>query len=106
MRMMVKDRVEPLIKKRITSDKKSLAALAEQHGMPLGTLKTRVKKLTDQGFDRDKAIRLALKNPIGPQRHSWRVALLILITAHESMFTFSSYRCPEAIYRLCLQPLP
>ena len=67
MRMMAKVRVEPLIKKRITSDKKSLAALAEQHGMPLGTLKTRVKKLTDQGIDRDKAIRLALKNPIGPQ---------------------------------------
>jgi len=67
MRMTARDRAEPLIKKGISPNKKSLAALAEQHGMPLGTLKTRVKKLTDRGVDREKAIQLALESPIGPQ---------------------------------------
>ncbi len=67
MRMTARDRAEPLIKKGISPEKKSLAYLAQLHDMPLGTLKTRVKKLVDQGIDREKAIRLALVNPIGPQ---------------------------------------
>lgn len=55
------------MKKSAGIRKQSLAHLAELHGMPLGTLKTRVKKLIDQGMERDKAIRLALRSPIGPQ---------------------------------------
>lgn len=67
MRITTRDRAEPLIKKSVTPKKQSLAHLAEMHGMPLGTLKTRVKKLTDQGMEREKAVRLALQNPIGPR---------------------------------------
>lgn len=45
----------------------SLAYHARVSGIPLGTLKTRVKKLVDKGVDRERAIEIALKKPIGPQ---------------------------------------
>lgn len=45
----------------------SLAHHARMTGIPLGTLKTRVKKLVDKGIDRERAIEIALKKPIGPQ---------------------------------------
>ncbi|OLO08489.1 hypothetical protein BTW08_07085 [Salinicola sp. MH3R3-1] len=67
MRMTSRDRAEPLIRKGTGPNKESLAYLAQLHDMPLGTLKTRVKRFIDQGIDRDKAIRLALECPIGPQ---------------------------------------
>lgn len=68
MRMTAKDRAAPLMTKRGREPKReSLAVLAERHGMPLSTLKTRLKKLIDRGIDREKAIRLALEHPIGPQ---------------------------------------
>lgn len=67
MRMTARDRTEPLIKKSAKPQRHSLAYLAKLHDMPLGTLKTRVKKLTDQGMARNQAIRLALEKPIGPQ---------------------------------------
>jgi len=67
MKMTSRDRTEPLLKQAINPNKKSLAYLAQLHDMPLGTLKTRVKKMTERGIDRDKAVRLALETPIGPQ---------------------------------------
>lgn len=54
-------------RKRSRRQPGSLASLAAEAGMPLGTLKSRVKTLVDRGYDRDKAIKLALETPIGPQ---------------------------------------
>lgn len=45
----------------------SLTYHARTSGIPLGTLKTRVRKLIDKGIDRERAIEIALKTPIGPQ---------------------------------------
>ncbi|MAM57429.1 MAG: hypothetical protein CMN25_08860 [Salinicola sp.] len=45
----------------------SLAHHAQVSGMPVGTLKTRVKKLVDKGIERERAIEIALSQPIGPQ---------------------------------------
>lgn len=54
-----------LVKDAPKSD--SLAYQARVSGIPLGTLKTRVRKLVDKGIDRERAIEIALKKPIGPQ---------------------------------------
>jgi len=45
----------------------TLAHRAQAVGMPLGTLKTRVKKLMDRGIERERAIEIALSKPVGPQ---------------------------------------
>lgn len=67
MKMTSKDRAVPLMRKENNVNENSLAFLAKQHGIPIGTLKTRIKRFTDKGIDRDKAIDLAIKLPKGPQ---------------------------------------
>ncbi|WP_110649554.1 hypothetical protein [Salinicola peritrichatus] len=57
----------PLTKKKRQQREDSLASLAKQAGMPVGTLKTRIKKFMDEGNDRQLAIQKALSRPIGPQ---------------------------------------
>jgi len=49
------------------AEKGSLIHHAQTSGIPLGTLKTRVKKLVDRGIARERAIEIALSQPIGPQ---------------------------------------
>ncbi|WP_251976753.1 hypothetical protein [Salinicola avicenniae] len=67
MKMTDKDRSGPLIKKRREINEKSLKHLSSQHGIPVGTLKTRVKKYLDMGLDRERAIELALFGPFSAQ---------------------------------------
>ncbi|OLO05074.1 hypothetical protein BTW07_05515 [Salinicola socius] len=45
----------------------SLNAKAIINNVPLGTLKTRIRKLIDSGIERERAIEIALNRPIGPQ---------------------------------------
>ncbi len=45
----------------------TLAHRARAVGMPLGALKTRIKKLVDRGIERERAIEIALSKPVGPQ---------------------------------------
>jgi len=45
----------------------SLNAKAMLSNLPVGTLKTRVRKLIDSGLDQERAIEIALLRPIGPQ---------------------------------------
>ncbi|OLO03592.1 MULTISPECIES: hypothetical protein [Salinicola] len=45
----------------------SLSHRAKAVGMPVSTLKTRIRKLVDSGIERERAIEIALSKPIGPQ---------------------------------------
>ncbi|WP_110690160.1 hypothetical protein [Salinicola endophyticus] len=45
----------------------SLNALSRQSGIPLSTLKTRVRTLMARGIARERAIEIALSRPVGPQ---------------------------------------
>ncbi|MDH4571007.1 hypothetical protein [Salinicola acroporae] len=54
-------------RKRNTPKEGSLSARAALSKVPVGTLKTRLKKLVESGLDRDRAIEVALGRPIGPQ---------------------------------------
>lgn len=45
----------------------TLSQRAKAIGMPVGTLKTRIKKLMDSGIERERAIEIALSRPVGPQ---------------------------------------
>ncbi|WP_110675520.1 hypothetical protein [Salinicola sp. RZ23] len=59
----------PLMKRReqrvLRAD--SLNALSRQSGIPLSTLKTRVRTLMARGIARERAIEIALSRPVGPQ---------------------------------------
>lgn len=51
--------------KRRQRDPNSMRAIAERHGMAMGTLKSRVHLLRKEGYSRDEAIRIAIETPVG-----------------------------------------
>lgn len=57
----------PASRKRKQRNPNSLRAIADRHGMPLGTLKSRVHLLRKDGHTREDAIRIAVETPIGPR---------------------------------------
>ncbi|NRB54422.1 MAG: hypothetical protein HRU39_00365 [Salinicola sp.] len=56
-----------VLKKRNAPKEGSLTTKATLNKVPVGTLKTRIRKLVEGGLDRDRAIEVALGRPIGPQ---------------------------------------
>ncbi|KAA0019557.1 hypothetical protein F0A16_04225 [Salinicola corii] len=56
-----------VLRKRNAPKEGSLTTKATLSKVPVGTLKTRIRKLVESGLDRDRAIEVALGRPIGPQ---------------------------------------
>ncbi len=54
-------------RKKSEARTETLSQRAQAIGMPVGTLKTRIKKLMDNGIERERAIEIALSRPVGPQ---------------------------------------
>jgi DNA-binding Lrp family transcriptional regulator len=67
MKFTARDFRTPQYQKKSESRAGTLSQRAKAIGMPVGTLKTRIKKLMDSGIERERAIEIALSRPVGPQ---------------------------------------
>ncbi|WP_189444737.1 hypothetical protein [Salinicola rhizosphaerae] len=67
MRLMKHEMSSDPLTRRNRRQPGSLASLADAAGMPVGTLKSRIRALVDKGVPREEAIQQALSQPLAPQ---------------------------------------